>query len=194
MTEAQLFILADKTFDAVVQQITPQQWELPVPASIAVRQPGISLRKLINYHAYDEAWVPEVLAGRTIAEVGDKYDGDLVGDDPAGAYHKYLKLAAAAVQQANLDAPVHLSYGDYPAREYLQHISSFRGFRAYDLAKFIGGPSRLPDELVQGMWDQLMPHAEEWRAVGVYGPAVPVPETADLQSRLLGLSGRDPQR
>jgi hypothetical protein len=47
--------------------------------------------------------------------------------------------------------------------------------------------------LVQGMWDEFAPEIEQWRAMGVFGPAVQVPETADLQSRLLGLAGRNPQ-
>jgi hypothetical protein len=42
----------------------------------------MTLRRIINYHAYDDAWVPEVLAGKTIAEVGMKWDGDLLGDHP----------------------------------------------------------------------------------------------------------------
>jgi len=40
--------------------------------------------------------------------------------------------------------------------------------------------------------DELSPHAEEWRAIGVFGPAVNVPADAPLQDRLLGLTGRDP--
>jgi hypothetical protein len=61
-----------------------------------------------------------------------------------------------------------------------------------DIAKWIGADTRLPDDLVQGMWDEFVPEIEEWRAMGVFGPAVPVPEEASLQDRLLGLAGRDP--
>lgn len=42
------------------------------------------------------------------------------------------------------------------------------------------------------MWDELLPEVENWRQMGVYGPAVPVPDDAPLQDRLLGLVGRDP--
>ena len=90
------------------------------------------------------------------------------------------------------DRIVHLSYGDWPAREYLKHITSFRGLRAYDIAKFIGADTTLPPDLVQGLWDEIAPSAEEWRKLGVYGPAVPVPDDAPLQDRLLGLTGRQP--
>lgn len=43
-------------------------------------------------------------------------------------------------------------------------------------------------------WDAPAP-VEGWRArdvVGQYGPAVPVPDGADVQARLLGFIGRDP--
>jgi hypothetical protein len=68
----------------------------------------------------------------------------------------------------------------------------FRGLRAHDIAKVIGVDSQLPVELVQGIWDEISPHAEEWRALGVFKAKIEVPEDADLQSRLLGLTGRQP--
>ena len=64
---------------------------------------------------------------------------------------------------------MHLSYGDYPAREYLKHITSFRGLRVYDIAKFIGADTTMPDDLVQGLWDEIAPDAEQWRQMGVFG-------------------------
>lgn len=92
------------------------------------------------------------------------------------------------------DLIVHCSFGDYPAREYLWQINGFRALRAHDIAEVIGADSKLPDELVQGVWDETFPHAEEWRALGVFPAAVPVPDNAPLQDRLLGLTGREPDR
>ena len=45
---------------------------------------------------------------------------------------------------------------------------------------------------MQGVWDEVSPHAEEWRTIGVFPTAVPGPPTAPLLSRLLGLTGRQP--
>ena len=46
-----------------------------------------TLREIIGYHAYDDAWVPDMLAGRTMDEVGqDAFKGDLLGDDPKGSF------------------------------------------------------------------------------------------------------------
>ncbi len=195
MTEAEVFLLADSTLNNVIDQIGDNQWSMHLPDWFQVgrTQTDPTLRDIINYHAYDEAWVPDTLAGKTIAAVGQKYDGDLLGNDPAMSYTALRAKAAAAVRGLkDPDHLVHLTYGDYPAHEYLTHIMSFRGFRAFDLAKLIGAPTQLPDSLVQGMWDLLSPHADEWRQMGVYPAAVPVPDSSSLQDQLIALSGRRP--
>jgi len=194
MNEKDVFILADEALKSVVDQIRDDQWEQRVPDDMSARRPGLTLRQIINYHAYDDAWVPDVLAGRTIEEVGDRYDGDLLGDHPKPNFAAIVETAVLAVRAFDdLDRTVHLSYGDYPAREYLRHITSFRGLRVCDIAKFIGADTTMPDDLVQGLWDEIAPDAEQWRQMGVFGPAVEVPESAPLQNRLLGLTGRQPR-
>jgi len=194
MNERDIFILADEALKNVVDQIRDDQWDRKVPDDLSPRQPGMTLRRIINYHAYDDVWVPDVLAGKTIAEVGTTWDGDLLGDHPKLNFAAIVETAVLTVRACDdLDRTVHLSYGDFPAREYLKHITSFRGLRAYDIAKFIGADTMLSDDLVQGLWDQIVPEAEQWRQMGVFGAAVAVPETAPLQDRLLGLTGRHPR-
>ena len=196
--EPDVFILADRALEAVVRQITDEQWTMTMPADFLMRRTGQvpTLREVINYHAYDDAWVPDMLAGRTMEEVGrDKFDGDLLGADPQAAFSRLVDAAcAAAAQLDDSDRTVHCSFGDFTAREYLWQVTSFRGLRAHDLSWVIGVEPQLPDELVQGMWAQISPHAEEWRAIGVFPAAVPVPQTAPLLDRLLGLTGRQPNR
>ncbi len=198
MTEQDVFILADEALLQVVGQIRDDQWGLVVPAEMTPRQPGSTLRRVIAYHAYDEAWVPDTLAGKTIAEVGDAHgdrEGDLLGDEPKVVFADLVAAAVRAVRGlTDLDRVVHLSYGDWPAREYLKHITYFRGGRVYDIARFIGADTTMPPDLVQGLWDVVAPQAEEWRALGVFGPAVEVSDDAPLQDRLLALTGRDPRR
>ena len=194
MTEVEVFVLSEKALADVIDQVRPEQWQEMAPAWFPMGRSGpASLRTIVNYHAQDSAWVPDVLAGRTIDEVGDAHAGDLLGDQPAAAYRRYSAAAIAAAEELKDPAStVHLSYGDLPATEYLKHVTSFRGFRAYDTARWIGVSTELPADLVAGMWQLLAPEAETWRAMGVMGPAVPVPEDAPPQDRLLGLWGRDP--
>ncbi len=194
MAEPDVFVLADRALARVVAQIAPDQWDMTLPSSFATRRrpEPPSLRTLVNYHAYDDAWVPDMLAGRTMDEAGpDKFDGDLLGDDPVASFEAIVERAcAAAAAVTDLDAVAHLSFGDYPVREYFWQINQFRALRAHDIAREIGVDPDLPAELVQGIWDEVNPHAEEWRAIGVFPAAVPVPEDAPLLQRLLGLTGR----
>ena len=197
MTQEQtVFILADQALNGVVGQIRDDQWAMTMPAwfQTAGAPADITLRMVINYHAYDEAWVPETLSGKPAAEatgVPTDRHTDLLGDDPKAAFAVLVEKGVAAV--AALDDPqriTHLSYGDFSARDYLMHVTSFRGFRAYDLAKIISINTKLPDELVQGMWDEFSPHFDTWRAMGVFKPALPIPDGASLQDKLMLSVGR----
>lgn len=193
MTEAEVYIAAEQALTNVIKQIKTEQLKQNLPDWFQIGRTQdrskITLRDIINYHAYDTAWVPETLAGKTIAEVGDKYDGDLLGEGPIASYMKLADAAIAAAKTAELDKTVHLTYGDWPAREYFKHITSFRGFRTYDIAKLIGADTKLPDDLVQGMYEEFKPEAENWRKMGIFGPEYPTAADSDLQTKLFAMCG-----
>jgi uncharacterized protein (TIGR03086 family) len=195
--EPQVFVLADTALNHVVSKIKDDQWLTKMPSSFQTRRTEHvpTLREIINYHAYDDAWVPDMLAGRTMDEVGkDKFKGDLLGDDPKARFAALVERACTAARElGDLDRVVHLSFGDFKAREYFWQINMFRGLRAYEIAKVIGADFTLPNDLVQGIWDEISPHAEQWRKIGVFAAAVVVPHDAPLLDRLLGLTGRDPK-
>ncbi|MDQ3695221.1 MAG: hypothetical protein M3464_16560 [Chloroflexota bacterium] len=197
MTVQETYIEAEQALQRVVAQIRDDQWDMPIPESFQMSTSGAAiatLRDVINYHAYDTAWLPDMLAGKTMDEAGpNQFDGDLLGDAPKESFLRIGQRAIAAVRDLDdLERTVHYTYGDYPAAEAIGHAIIFRGLRAHDLADVIGVDSTLPDSLVQGLWDVIAPQAEELRAIGVFAPAVAVPEDAPLQDRLLGLTGRHP--
>jgi uncharacterized protein (TIGR03086 family) len=196
MNEAEVFLLADRALDGVVAQIQEDQWAMEMPPNFARRQTDRTptLREIITYHAYDDAWVPDMLAGRTMAEVGiEQHKGDLLGDDPKAKFSQIVERAcAAAAELSDFERIVHTSFGDFSARDYLTQANMFRGMRAHDIARVIGVEPDLPEALVKGLWDEISPQAEAWRQIGVFGPKVSVPDDAALLDRLLGLTGRDP--
>ena len=63
---------------------------------------------------------------------------------------------------------------------------------AWDLARGIGGDERLDPELVEFVHALMAPQVEQWRDAGVFAAAVDVPDDADLQTKLLALTGRTP--
>lgn len=192
MTIQAAFVAANLGLKKVIDQINDEQWEQMVPSDWT-RGKDTTLHDLINYHTYDDAWVPDVLAGKTKEEVGAKYDGDLLKDDPKGNYGHYNQLAVAAVEalgEDDLAKTVHLSYGDFTAKEYLEHITSFRGFRIWDIAKFIGVDSTMPDEVIEGLNQYVVPNLPEWRKMGVFKEAIEAPADASAQVKLLALVGK----
>ncbi|WP_432485323.1 DinB family protein [Kineococcus esterisolvens] len=195
--ERTVFVLADEALLAVVRQVREDQWDLRTRGVVTTSDPGSdpTLRELVGYHAYDDAWVPAMLAGRTMAEVGeDAHRGDLLGADPVAAFERIAQDAIAAARALDdLDRTVHCSFGDYSARDYLWQVISFRALRAVEIARLIGVDDRLEPALVDPLLSYLRVHAEEWRAWGVFGPALPAPQDASAQEELLALTGRRPR-
>jgi hypothetical protein len=197
LSEPEVFVLADQALNQVVQQIRDDQWSTVLPETFLTSRmtERPTLREIINYHAYDDAWVPDMLAGRTMEEAGkDKFQGDLLGENAKSAFSSIVNTACAAAERVDdLDQVAHLSFGDFSVREYFWQINQFRTLRAHDIAQVIGVTAELPDALIQGVWDEVSPHAEEWRSYGVFPPAVDVPAGAPLLDRLLGITGRPPR-
>src|ERR1700738_3761683 len=127
MSEPEVFVLADRAINRVVAQIRDDQWSMKVPPDFARRQTDRTptLREIVNYHAYDDSWVPDMLAGRTMDEVGrDKFKGDLLGEDPSENFAAIVERACTAARELNdLGRIVHLSFGDFSAREYFWQIN-----------------------------------------------------------------------
>lgn len=195
MRDQDVFVLAEQALKNVVDQVRDDQWAMEMPPEfLRSDRSTVTLRTIVNDHAYDDAWVPDMLAGKTMDEAGKtKFDGDLLGNDPKGNFAAIVDVACTAARALDdLDRTVHCSFGDFTASQYFCQINFYRGLRAYDIARAIGIDSALPDNLVQGLWDELSPIAEQWRAIGVFGPAVSVPEDGGLQAKLLGLVGRSP--
>ena len=196
MRENDVFVLADRALNRVVQRIQDAQWDSLVPDDfLRARSDHVpSIREVINYHAYDDAWVPDMLAGHTMAEVGaDAWKGDLLGDLPKQRFQAIVDRACeAAAAFTDLDATVHLSFGEYPAREYFWQINSFRTLRAADLARILGQRVDLEPELVEAVYAELSPHMDEWRAIGIFPAPVPIGDDAPLLDRLLCMTGRQP--
>ncbi len=201
MTEPQIFILADQALNAVIAQIKPDQWDMLMPEWFQYNrnaQGELSLRQIINYHAYDDAWIPDTVTSQPYDADTDPYKGkDLLGDDPVGNFSAIVDKAVAAVKALtpeDLKQPAHLSFpGTYTVQEFLWQANSFRGFRANQIARLIGVDETLPSELVQGLWDEIVPMADEWRQMGIFQAEIPVAEDQSLQERLLGKLGLKPK-
>ena len=173
-------------FGLLVRQVEPQQWALPTPC----RQ--WTVRDLVNHVTAQQRWVPPLLAGVSAAEVGDRLEGDVLGQDPALAWKRAAAEAEEAVHaEQALAITVALWDGPALAAHLCAQLAMDTVVHAWDLARAIDADAGLPRGLVAFALRELSGYADRLSASGLFDPPRPVPRGADPQTRLLALTGRD---
>ena len=123
--------------------------------------------------------------------MGDRFDGDVLGADPLAAW---IAASAGAVRAAGqdgaMDRIVHLSFGDFPGREYAQQLLADHLIHAWDLARAIGADERLDGELVESCASWFDAVEDAYRNAGAIAARPSVPGDADAQTVLLARFGR----
>jgi uncharacterized protein (TIGR03086 family) len=163
--------------------VPPHGWDARTPCT------EWSVRDLVNHVTSEHLWVPELLAGSTIDEVGDRFSGDVLGEDPNGAWVRAHSASQAAWASTPADKPVHLSFGTVPATEYAEQLLVDLTVHAWDLARGAGAGERLPADLITHALAYAREHADELSHSGMFGEPVTT-EAADEQTQLLALLGR----
>lgn len=153
-----------------------------------------TVRDLVNHLVSEQLWVPSLVRdGCMIEEVGDTFEGDLLGPDPAASWDTAAHSAREALAAPGaLERTVHLSYGDTPATAYCAQMVADLVVHAWDLSRAIGFEERLPEELVGFAVEEITPYAGDLEKSGLFGAPVEPPAGADTQTRLLCLLGRRP--
>ncbi|MFC4944774.1 hypothetical protein [Pseudonocardia sp. GCM10023141] len=196
--EADLFVMAEDTLVEVLSRVrTEQQWDIVIPAMFDVPDADRprTIRQLVAHYAFDDSWVPDMLAGATMDDIGrDFFDGDLLGSDPQMAIVRISDAACAAARKVtDPDAVVHCSFGDVTTSEYFMQINIVRCFLAHDVAFHLGSTAcPLPEELARPMWEATAPVADRWRSLGIFREPLPIPDDASWRDRFLRAAGRDP--
>jgi uncharacterized protein (TIGR03086 family) len=185
MDVAGLHARACEDFAAMVATVRAEQWDAPTPCS------EWNVRALVDHVVGEDLWTVPLFEGLTIAEVGDRFDGDLLGDDPAAACRSATDAAVAAVSEPGaLQRTVHLSFGATPGEEYAWQLFADHLIHGWDLAMGIGAPTRLDPELVSACAAWFAANEELYRAAGVIGPRAEGATGADAQTDLLASFGR----
>ena len=169
----------------VVGAVSADRWDAATPCD------GWDARALVNHLVSGNLWAAELAAGGTIEGVGNRLDGDLLGDDPAAAYADSAASAAAVFRRSGaLDAPCAVSYGPVPGSVYAGHRFLDVLVHGWDLAVATGQDYALDPHLVQECRQVIEPQVEAFRGAGALGPEVAVPADASEQTRFLALLGR----
>jgi uncharacterized protein (TIGR03086 family) len=180
-----LFARSIERFVDRVDQVAARQWTSPTPCA------DWDVRTLVNHVTYEQLWAPHLVSGDTIAEVGDRYDGDVLGDDPSTAARAASQRSMAAFAAGDLDAPVHLSYADVPCREYLLQMLTDAEVHGWDLAIGTQQDATLDPEVVAVLLPNVLEQEEMLRGSGMFGERVPVADDADDGTLLLAVLGRE---
>jgi uncharacterized protein (TIGR03086 family) len=168
-----------------VAGVKDDQWHGPTPDD------EWDVRTLVNHVVSGNFWVTPLVEGKTIEEVGDRYDGDVLGDNPSAAYQQSAKEAAAAFNAPGaMAAPCAVSYGPVPGEIYAGHRFIDVLIHGWDLAKATGQDTALPADLVEAAFEVVEPQRDLLSASGMFGSDIQVPKGADRQTQLLAELGR----
>jgi uncharacterized protein (TIGR03086 family) len=175
------------TASAVIKQVKPEQYRDPTPCT------EWDVQTLINHMLYELSWAADILDGKTIAEVGTKYNGDLIASDLFKNWTTAANLGLKSLTKVNLDQTVHLSFGDLTAAFYIQQQANDQLIHAWDLGQAIHVPVKFDPIVAKFLYEVALPHKRELAATGLFSPAIKVPESATFQTKLLALFGRQSQ-
>lgn len=179
------FEVAAGEFDRRVRAIRADQWGSATPCT------EWDVRALVNHVVTEQLWAPLLLAGATIDEVGDRFDGDQLGADPVTTWTSAVAAARTVFAAPGaLRQSVELSSGHRPAQVYCQEMTLDLTVHAWDLAWAVEADERLDEDLVRDVLAFIEPQIEQLAGTGLFAPPIPVDAGADAQTRLLALLGR----
>ena len=167
-----------------VASVADDQWGLPTPCS------EWTVRDLVNHVTGEDLWTSPLMRGRTIADVGSRLDGDLLGEDARDAAASAATEALGTVAETlPSHGTVQLSYGEESMDEYVRQLVADHLVHGWDLAAAIGQDRALDPGLVADVATWFDRMEEAYRSGGAVGPRMP--SSGDAQTDLLARFGRD---
>jgi len=174
-----LLIAAD--FTARVRQVG--DWSAPAPVQ------DWTARDVVGHLV---EWLPGFIATGseiTLPDVPSPYDA------PVAAWEAHQRAVQGLLDDpARARTPFSNPHtGSMPLSEAIDRFYTSDVFmHTWDLARATGQDDTLDAELCAVLLSGMEPMEEVIRASGQFGPAVPVPLEADVQTRMIGFIGRDP--
>lgn len=167
-----------------VNAVGPDRWGDPTPCT------DWTVRDLVGHVVSEDLWTVPLMQGQTIAEVGDRFAGDVLGEDPVATALDAAKQAVSVVgDRLPAGEKVHLSYGDEEPAEYVRQLAADHLIHSWDLAAATGGNTHLEPQLVTEVAAWFTGREDMMRSFGVIAPRGEL--TGDAQTDLLARFGRD---
>jgi uncharacterized protein (TIGR03086 family) len=171
------------TFTARVDEVPADRWDSPAPPE------GWVARDVVRHLC---EWLPGFFSSFAGLELPTT--AAVVDTDPPGAWHPLHDALQAALDDPDVSARTFEMQGrtlrideaidQFGTGDILVHT--------WDLARATGLDERLDPDEVHRAYVGMLPIDELLRSSGHYGPAVPVPDDADEQTKLIAFTGRTP--
>jgi uncharacterized protein (TIGR03086 family) len=176
-----------RRFGRRVHAVPEDRWSASTPCA------DWTVRDLVGHVVGEQLWAPHLLRGETMEQVGDRYDGDVLGDAPALRWDGAAAAAAQAwAEHARPGLRVHTSMGQIPVEEYAEQMHLDLVVHGWDLARGAGLDADLPADAAEHVLGYVVPRADAFAGSGIFADPVPV-DSDDPADQLLGLLGRDPR-
>lgn len=171
----------------LVEAVPADRWDRSTPCE------GWTVRDVVNHLTVEHLWVPRLLAGETLDDVGDDYAGDVLGEDPAGSWRHAITgsvLAWGDVEDEGRE--IVLSKGSTTLTEYAHQMLVDLVVHGWDLAAALELPHHPVAEAVHEATAYERPRVADGQGVpGIFGPPVPT-GSVDPLDQLVAMLGRDP--
>jgi uncharacterized protein (TIGR03086 family) len=173
-----------ESFADRVNAVKDDQWSDPTPCA------GWTVRDLVNHITYENLWTVPLMEGATIEEVGDRFEGDVLGEDAIGSALAAARSAISSVATSlPLGGTANLSFGDTPKDEYAMQLAADHLVHGWDLAVATEGDTRMDPQLVHAIAAWFEDREDAYRDGGYISSRLRV--NGDAQHDLLARFGRD---
>ena len=156
-------------------------WDAPAPVE------GWTARDVVDHLV---TWFPGFLSAGGV----ELAPGPSAHEDPVAAWEHQQHQVQALLDASDADRSfTHPYAGEHPLAQAVDQFYVADVFlHTWDLARATGQDDHLDEGFGAALLEGMRPIEDVLRGSGQYGPAVPVPDDAPVQDRLVGFIGRDP--
>jgi uncharacterized protein (TIGR03086 family) len=175
-------------FSALVVALPDDRWDSSTPCV------DWDVRALVRHVLEEMLWVPPLFSGETIASVGNRFEGDILGSDPKAAWQAAVGPAVETIAAPGaMETVCALSMGPTPGEEYAGQLTVDLVVHGWDLARAAGLDETIDAELVEVCLHTIEPWKPALGSMPDYfaDPIEPEPG-ADRVTVLLNTLGRRP--
>jgi len=181
--------LASSTFVDVLTQVGEAQLTRPTPCE------GWDVAALVAHVTMGNEMAIALLEGCSNEEAIAYRDREFGGEDPVLSCRASVSAQMTRMRAVpDWDAIAHHPVGDVTMSQLLGFRTGDLTLHSWDLSVAIGADESLPEDLASVVYEDLKPMEPFIGQIGLFGegPSGSVGDDADVQHRLLDLTGRRP--